>query len=323
MKRSLFAVVISLACLTQTAAQTVFPLPSTGSIMKSRDTFRASDYNALLALKQDYPVPLFSASVKGIVNPSGGGTSNFLRADNTWAIPQVTASSGGFTNTDGSIVASGVSSQFQINTRPTASQAGAIYSGGTGVQFFINSFGGDVLTLTSGGNAQIASGALLGSVGHGGFSQLFGATSGSRSMAVDATATKFTFGGGALTVPEGGTGDTGTAWSAFTASPACGNGTLTTTAARFKTVGKTIYIMGDFTITSVGTTCVGALVLTFTLPINSNVSFLLPFQEVANTSVVGGCKTLGAGSVASCNKQGGAAYALNDRIVFSGVYESQ
>lgn len=322
MKRFVFAAAISLACLTQTVGQTVFPLPSTGAIMKSRDTFRASDYNALLALKQDYPVPLFSASVKGIVNPSGGGTSNFLRADNTWAIPQVTASSGGFINTDGSISAEGASSQFKINTRPTASQAGAIYSGGTGVQFFINSFGGDVLTLTSGGNAQVASGALLGSVGHGGFSQLFGATSGSRSMAVDATATKFTFGGGALTVPEGGTGDTGTAWTSYsgTAAPTCGNAAIAVNSARSKTLGKTTFIEFEFTISATIGTCAGTL--TFTLPVNSNSTTLAPFYET-NGGVMGGCRTVGAGSVMSCLKIGGAVFLANEHLVMSGVYENQ
>jgi hypothetical protein len=32
-------------------------------------------------------LPLFTSSSQGEVSASGGGTSNFLRADNVWAVP--------------------------------------------------------------------------------------------------------------------------------------------------------------------------------------------------------------------------------------------
>jgi hypothetical protein len=35
----------------------------------------------------DVTLPLFSSTDAGLVGASGGGTSNFLRADGTWAAP--------------------------------------------------------------------------------------------------------------------------------------------------------------------------------------------------------------------------------------------
>jgi hypothetical protein len=35
----------------------------------------------------DVTLPLFTSSDAGLVSGSGGGTSNFLRADGTWAAP--------------------------------------------------------------------------------------------------------------------------------------------------------------------------------------------------------------------------------------------
>ncbi len=110
------------------------------------------------------------------------------------------------------------------------------------------------------------------------------------------------------------------AWTGFTATPTCGTATITTTTARSSTSGKTTFIAGDFTITAIGT-CTSTF--TFSMPVNSNESFALPFQEVINTGVAGTCRNAGAGSTATCQKTGGATYAVNDRIVFSGVYENQ
>lgn len=47
----------------------------------------AAQWNGYFAAKQDYPVPLFSDTIQGSVPASGGGTTNFLRADGIWAAP--------------------------------------------------------------------------------------------------------------------------------------------------------------------------------------------------------------------------------------------
>jgi hypothetical protein len=60
-----------------------------------------------------------------------------------------------------------------------------------------------------------------------------------------------------LPIPEssGGTGDTGTAWTSYTPTVASGIGTLTTASAtgRYKSLGKTVFIEVNVTITANGT----------------------------------------------------------------------
>jgi hypothetical protein len=42
-----------------------------------------------------------------------------------------------------------------------------------------------------------------------------------------------------VSVANGGTGDTGTAWATFTPSPSCGTATFTVNSAKSKTIGMT------------------------------------------------------------------------------------
>lgn len=60
---------------------------------------------------------------------------------------------------------------------------------------------------------------------------------------------------GILPVANGGTGDSGTAWTAFTPVVTATAGTFTTATAtmRYKTIGKTLFFSGVLTITTVGT----------------------------------------------------------------------
>lgn len=68
-----------------------------------------------------------------------------------------------------------------------------------------------------------------------------------------------------VSVAQGGTGDTGTAWTAYVPVVTCGAGTLTTStpAGRWKSIGKTVYLQVSLLITTLGT-CTGSL--SFTLP---------------------------------------------------------
>jgi hypothetical protein len=58
---------------------------------------------------------------------------------------------------------------------------------------------------------------------------------------------------GTLPVANGGTGDTGTAWTAFTSSPSCGTATFTVNSARSKTMGKITFVEVDLSISTLGT----------------------------------------------------------------------
>lgn len=66
-------------------------------------------------------------------------------------------------------------------------------------------------------------------------------------------------------VADGGTGDTGTAWTSYVPTIAAGTGTLTSVAAvgRYKQIGKTVFIQIMITITTNGT---AALYISATLP---------------------------------------------------------
>jgi hypothetical protein len=71
---------------------------------------------------------------------------------------------------------------------------------------------------------------------------------------------------GTLPVANGGTGDTGTAWTTYSPTVTSGTGTLTTvsaTSARYKTYGKTVHFAVTILLTTNGT---GATDLRFTLP---------------------------------------------------------
>ncbi len=71
---------------------------------------------------------------------------------------------------------------------------------------------------------------------------------------------------GTLPIANGGTNDTGTAWTTYTPTVTSGAGTLTTVSANgyYKTLGKTVWIHIAITITTNGT---GSADIRFTLPI--------------------------------------------------------
>jgi hypothetical protein len=125
---------------------------------------------------------------------------------------------------------------------------------------------------------------------------------------------------GALPVANGGTGDTGTSWPAFTPTFSCGTATFTTTFARSKTLGKTTWIEGDFTFTALGT-CTNQV--NFNLPNTAASSGSLSLFNIGNNNA-GSCAIIGNGATAgNCIQTGGVNYANGHRIVFSGVYENQ
>lgn len=127
-----------------------------------------------------------------------------------------------------------------------------------------------------------------------------------------------------VTVAQGGTGDTGTAATAFTPSPSCGTATFTVNSARSKPLaGKITWAEIDFTITAIGT-CTQPI--TFTLPNTANSAATLSGQEqAAATHAMLACALTAASATATCQKNSGTGnpFLVNDRVVASGVYENQ
>lgn len=126
---------------------------------------------------------------------------------------------------------------------------------------------------------------------------------------------------GTLPIANGGTNDTGTAWTSFSgsAAPACGDNAITTNEARYKTLGKTTWLQGNFTLSGTIGTC--AATFTLTLPNTAASTGTGAFWTYAS-GVIGLCRTLAASTTLTCEKYAGAIYLASDQIAFSMVYEA-
>jgi hypothetical protein len=134
---------------------------------------------------------------------------------------------------------------------------------------------------------------------------------------------------------SGGTGDTGTAWTSFTPSPACGDGTIVTNSARQRTIGKTVFFQLDVSFTSIGTTCImnpNRARLIFSLPATPAFSAVFAGSQIvgnANSDKALTCiASTGGGGLAGCSYYDGNAttstgWLANDQIRIAGVYDSQ
>lgn len=129
---------------------------------------------------------------------------------------------------------------------------------------------------------------------------------------------------GTLPVANGGTGDTGTAWTPYTPVITAGTGTITTATAtgRYKTIGKTVFVEMDIAITNNGT---GNQSVNATLPVTAAAArYCLVGREVA----VNG-KSL-AGNIAASATLTQIVFYDNtypggtgsNELALSGVYES-
>lgn len=123
-----------------------------------------------------------------------------------------------------------------------------------------------------------------------------------------------------VTVANGGTGDTGTAWTTYAPGLSCGTATFTVNSAKYKTLGKTVFMAVDFTITALGT-C------------GSSISLLLPTIP-ASGGAMGGRETAMTGKGFAISwSAGGTSVAgsrsdvsqpgVSDRYEVGGVYEQQ
>jgi hypothetical protein len=127
-----------------------------------------------------------------------------------------------------------------------------------------------------------------------------------------------------LPVAYGGTGDTGTAWTAFTPNVASTTGAITTlgtVVARYKQLGKTVWVQLDITITTNGT---GAGHITTSIPTAGIASSgCLAGQEINNTGkALSGSIIQGGSLIGIFFADGTYPGANNNRLILSGIYES-
>lgn len=128
---------------------------------------------------------------------------------------------------------------------------------------------------------------------------------------------------GVLPIANGGTNDTGTAWTAYTPTMACQVGSGTWAASgRYKTLGKTVFVSFALTLTT-ASTCTG--IITATLPFTSNSAGTALVRENSVTGLgyqgfFGSSATLM--SIATL-ANGGVTLANGDLFLASFVYEQQ
>lgn len=129
---------------------------------------------------------------------------------------------------------------------------------------------------------------------------------------------------GTLPVANGGTGDTGTAWTAYTPTITAVAGTFTTVSATglYKTLGKTVFFQITITITTIGTANSG---IYFTVPVNigAGVYIVNGRDNNAGTMLMGTISSgYGAATGVLQTYDGNMPGSSSDVIWLSGVYES-
>lgn len=131
-------------------------------------------------------------------------------------------------------------------------------------------------------------------------------------------------------VSEGGTGDTGTAWTTYSPTvtaqtPGVTPPTFTVNTARYKQLGKTVFVEIDITVTAAGT---GAGQIDATLPVTAAAAgYYLTGLDRGLTAKAVWAAINGGGSssttlMAIAFYDGTTAIATNSRPAVSGVYEA-
>jgi hypothetical protein len=131
---------------------------------------------------------------------------------------------------------------------------------------------------------------------------------------------------GTVAVAGGGTGDTGTAWTAYTPTMTCNGGTGTWSATgRSKTIGKTVFLSIAITLSAIGTCTASNLIVTFSLPFTAQSSVTMLVRETGVTGIAyQGYGAATATTIALASMAGGnVALATGDIFIGSAVYESQ
>jgi hypothetical protein len=125
---------------------------------------------------------------------------------------------------------------------------------------------------------------------------------------------------GTLPVANGGTGDTGTAWGAFTPTITSGGGTVTDETialdCRYKTIGKLLFVSYSITLTDIGTgSPTGGVFATLPNGHTAKSQTIVGKIVELNNSVTGYAFTLAAGSTVRLFKDDGSTYWLNGNVL--------
>ncbi len=109
-------------------------------------------------------------------------------------------------------------------------------------------------------------------------------------------------------------------WATYTPSLSCGTATFSVGSARYAALNNTTTVQLDATITGIGSGCTNAI--SFTLPNTPVSSGGLIGREQAVDFLPVACTFIGASATVSCVKPALQNFAVNNRVVLSGSYES-
>lgn len=131
---------------------------------------------------------------------------------------------------------------------------------------------------------------------------------------------------GTLPIANGGTGDTGTAWSQTVPTPVCSSGAMSGAAAsstvRVKTLGKTVLLSATAFLGGSMGTCAGSVTVALPFTPQSN-SVAMMFDSSTGSTGYG---AINAGTPTinlTCSGGGVACFAATNALVASAVVESQ
>ncbi len=129
---------------------------------------------------------------------------------------------------------------------------------------------------------------------------------------------------GTLAIANGGTGDTGTAWTSYSPSLTCQSGgplTVASSTGRYKTLGKTVFVQIAVTITTNGT-CATWVNASLPVQVANNYYVISGREELISQKMLQGAMSPGSVSVAIINYDNTYPGANGALLIVSGVYEA-
>ena len=273
-------------------------------------------------------VNIGSAGAPVLFNGAGGTPSSMVGTNITGTAAGLTAGTASAVAVGG-ITGLGAGCATWLGTPSSANLRGCVSDeSGTGLAYFqggdlgtpsagvLTNASGTAASLTAGNATKLATARAIGIAGSTGLT--------ATGVNFDGTAAINPALTGTLVVANGGTGDTGTAWAAYTPTLSCGSGTLTTSSATgaFKQIGKTVFVRFVASITTNGT-CAGSLIVTLPVAPVTSVDMMMSVRDFSNGSMGAGRINSALGTNITITRFDGVYLPTSgSAIAGTGVYEA-
>jgi hypothetical protein len=127
---------------------------------------------------------------------------------------------------------------------------------------------------------------------------------------------------GILPVANGGTGNSGGAWTSYSVTPVCGTATFTTVVSSYQQIGKTVNVQFEFQLNAIGS-CTNSF--TVNLPVASGAGGSINGAEYQAAGLPFACAWAGSGVATVTCRQSNfpSSIAAGAKWSASGVYQAQ